>query len=364
MGYTFICRYVSGGNSKDITASETSSLEAAGLDIVLVWETSGLAGTDVSDPMSQGVSDATAANSEAASVGAPSTRPIYFAVDFDANSANDTDVNAYFQGVASVIGLSRTGVYGGYYIVNELFNQGLVEWGWQTYAWSSGQWDSRAQLRQTLDNVDNGLLDADEGMVADYGQWGPGSPVGDAGGVPPSDSGTPPTPCTVTTSGQTGVCIDTSVCASMGGTSTPNYCPGPDNIECCTNVKTPDAGSSSGGSSGGGSGGGSGSGGSNSSSSSSGGASGSGSGGIGAGSSGGGSSGGGSGSSSSSGTTGSGSSSGTGANNNESFPDGPSQGGCSVGPAQEQQASSAFLAAGAVLVLAGIRRRRRFERSA
>jgi hypothetical protein len=245
MGYQFICRYVSGGNAKDITSSEASSLQASGLDIVLVWETSGLAGTDVADPMSQGVSDATGAQSEAASVGAPSTRPIYFAVDFDASSSDDTAVNAYFQGVASVLGLSRTGVYGGYYIVNELFNSGLVEWGWQTYAWSSGQWDARAQLRQTLNNVDNGALDQDEGMVADFGQWGPGSPTGGDGGVPPGDGSTPATPCTVTTTGDMGVCIDTSVCASMGGTSTPNYCPGPNNIECCTNLPTPppDAGS-------------------------------------------------------------------------------------------------------------------------
>jgi hypothetical protein len=249
MGYQFVCRYVSGGNSKDITSSEASADQAAGLDIVLVWETSGLAGTDVADPMSQGVSDATGAQSEAASVGAPSTRPIYFAVDFDASSTDDTAVNAYFQGVASVLGLSRTGVYGGYYVVNELFNSGLVEWGWQTYAWSSGQWDARAQLRQTQNNVDNGALDDDEGMVADFGQWGPGSPTGGDGGVPPGDGSTPATPCTVTTTGETGVCLDTSVCASMGGTSTPNYCPGASNIECCTNVTTttdagsPDAGS-------------------------------------------------------------------------------------------------------------------------
>jgi hypothetical protein len=242
MGYQFVCRYVSGGNSKDITSSEASALQAAGLDIVLVWETSGLAGTDVSDPMSQGVTDATAAESEAASVGAPSTRPIYFAVDFDASSSDESAVNAYFQGVASVIGLSRTGVYGGYYIVNELFNSGLVEWGWQTYAWSSGQWDARAQLRQTQDDIDNGQLDADQGVAADFGQWGPGAPAGSDGGVPPGDGSTPATPCTVTTTGEMGTCLDTSVCASMGGTSTPDYCPGPANVQCCTNLPATDAG--------------------------------------------------------------------------------------------------------------------------
>ena len=37
--------------------------------------------------------------------------------------------------------------------------------------------------------------------------------------------------------GQSGDCIDTSSCASMGGDeSTPGYCPGPSNIECCAAI--------------------------------------------------------------------------------------------------------------------------------
>jgi MYXO-CTERM domain-containing protein len=179
MGYRFAARYLSGdpGGGKDITASEASSLTGAGLDVVVVWETTGM---DATSGYNQGVSDAQGAKSEAAAVGQPATRPIYFAIDFDAESSDSASINAYFQGVASVIGLSRTGVYGGYYIVNELFNAGLITFGWQTYAWSGGSWDSRAQLRQTLNGVDNDQLDADEGMVADYGQWGPGAPSGTA----------------------------------------------------------------------------------------------------------------------------------------------------------------------------------------
>jgi MYXO-CTERM domain-containing protein len=176
LGYKFAARYLSGdpGSGKDLTAAEANSLTAAGLDIVLVWETSG---TDATSGYNQGVSDATAAKSEAASVGQPSTRPIYFAIDFDASSADASSINAYFQGVASVLGLSRTGVYGGYYIVDELFNAGLITFAWQTYAWSGGAWDSRAQVRQTQNGVDNDELDDDEGIVADFGQWGPNAPT-------------------------------------------------------------------------------------------------------------------------------------------------------------------------------------------
>jgi Domain of unknown function (DUF1906) len=190
MGYQFVARYLSGDptGGKDLTASEMTSLEAAGLDIVLTWETDG---TDCQNGMSAGVSDAQAAESEVESIGAPITRPIYFAVDFDADSSDATACNAYFQGVASVIGLNRTGVYGGYYIVNELMSGGLATWGWQTYAWSNGEWDSAAQLRQTDDGIDNDELDADEGMVADYGQFGPNAPVGsgDAGSGGSGDAG-------------------------------------------------------------------------------------------------------------------------------------------------------------------------------
>jgi MYXO-CTERM domain-containing protein len=147
------------------------------MDIVLVWETTGM---DATSGYNQGVSDATAAKSEAASVGEPSTRPIYFAIDFDASSSDASSINAYFQGVASVLGLSRTGVYGGYYVVNELFNSGLVTFGWQTYAWSGGAWDSRAQLRQTQNGADGDQIDIDNGVAADFGQWGPNAPSGAA----------------------------------------------------------------------------------------------------------------------------------------------------------------------------------------
>jgi hypothetical protein len=170
MGYAFAARYLSGdpGGGKDITSGEAGALLGAGLDIVLVWETSG---TEAQNGYDQGVSDAEGAQSEAATVGQPTTRPIYFAVDFDADSSQAGAIDAYFQGVASVIGLSRTGVYGGYYIVNQLFDAGLITFGWQTYAWSGGAWDSRAQLRQVENGVDDDQLDADLGMVADYGQW-------------------------------------------------------------------------------------------------------------------------------------------------------------------------------------------------
>jgi lysozyme len=56
-----------------------------------------------------------------------------------------------------------------------------------------------------------------------------------------STSGGPPT-CMV--NGVDGTCIDTTVCANMGGMSTPNLCPGPADEQCCT--LPPGTGSSTG----------------------------------------------------------------------------------------------------------------------
>ena len=83
-----------------------------------------------------------------------------------------------------------------------------------------------------------------ENVLGAFGMTDASAPL-DAGGG--EDAATP---CTVSATGASGVCLDTSVCASLGGhESTPGYCPGPDNIQCCTAnaddagmTKTTDAG--------------------------------------------------------------------------------------------------------------------------
>ena len=172
-GYTFAARYLSYDNSKDITSNEAHALKSAGIDVVVVWEATATAALG---GYSQGVSDAKAAESRANGAGMPSGRPIYFAVDFDATSGEQGAVNSYFDGVASVIGRNRTGAYAGYYVVNRLFNAGKIKYAWQTYAWSNGNWDPRAQLRQVLNDITVGnagaCCDKDQAVAADFGQWG------------------------------------------------------------------------------------------------------------------------------------------------------------------------------------------------
>jgi len=196
-GFAFVARYLSHESGKNLSAGEAQSLIAAGLTIVCNWEDSA---TNSLDGYGQGVADAQAAAAEAVSVGQPTDRPIYFSVDFDAQPDQLGTIEAYFEGVASVIGIGRTGVYGGHYIVDSLFNDGKVKWGWQTYAWSYGSWDARAQFRQIQNGIDNDEEDEDEAVVADFGQW----PYAEASPPPP-----PPKPLVGS--------LDSVTCNAMAG---------------------------------------------------------------------------------------------------------------------------------------------------
>jgi len=172
-GATFVARYLANlPNSKVITRAEVADLSAAGLDIVLVWETTtgrARAGMDA------GKHDATEALRQARALGMPDDRPIYFAVDEDTTAYA---VGGYFHGVWSVLGNGRVGVYGSYAVCKGLRDTGAATWLWQTYAWSGGKWDPRAQLQQYHNGVRVAGLDADNdrATVADFGEWRLGQP--------------------------------------------------------------------------------------------------------------------------------------------------------------------------------------------
>ncbi|MEV4172454.1 DUF1906 domain-containing protein [Nonomuraea sp. NPDC049709] len=179
-GYSFVCRYLSWNTTgKNLTRSEADALRAAGLDIVSNWE---YTPSEALGGYAEGVRNATEAKRQALACGAPASRPIYFSVDFDATAGQQSTINAYFDGIASVIGRGRTAAYGGYYAIDRLLDAGKITWAWQTYAWSDGLWDSRAELRQVRNGitVDGADCDLNEAHAGDFGQWGGGGPTGTA----------------------------------------------------------------------------------------------------------------------------------------------------------------------------------------
>lgn len=170
-GVTFVCRYLSKVNAltvrKILTASEAKALSQAGISIVSNYE---WYANRALEGVASGVTDAQIAQSQHSECGGPPDKPIYFSVDCDCAGEQTVE---YFKGVASVLGLDRTGVYGSYRVVKYLLDNGLIKWVWQTYAWSGGAWDSRANIKQYRNGVilAGHSVDYDESTGSDFGQW-------------------------------------------------------------------------------------------------------------------------------------------------------------------------------------------------
>lgn len=172
-GKHFACRYHSWDPSKNLTRAEANRLAAAGIWCVSNWEATANGALEYQKARAVAI----AAADQADDCGQPADRPIYFSVDFDASPAQLAGpVASYFRIIADEIGHHRVGAYGGYRTIKYLFDNDLISWGWQTYAWSGEQWDDRAHIRQYHNGVNIGGndVDLDRAMVADYGQWKPG----------------------------------------------------------------------------------------------------------------------------------------------------------------------------------------------
>jgi Domain of unknown function (DUF1906) len=191
-GVVFCCRYLDYlPNPKVIDRTEFANLVNGGIRVVLNWEGTG---KDCVRGEPGGKADATEANRQAAALGAAGC-PVYFSpADYDVPPGDQPMINAYMSGVASVIGHSRTGMYGGYWPLKRAFDAGVIAWGWQTYAWSGGNWDTRAHIQQYQNDARLGpaSVDYDRSMHPDYGAWPRPVPAPVPPHVPPAPSKGPP----------------------------------------------------------------------------------------------------------------------------------------------------------------------------
>jgi len=164
----FIVRYSAHMPGKAITEDEARMYKAADIDIVSVFEDgagNALMGYD------QGREDGMFAEQQTREAGRPSGRPVFFAVDEDVNEELSR-LDAYFAGVATVMGKENCGPYGSADVCSHFFQQGFG-WGYQTLAWSGGEVDERAQIYQYAINLNiRGVqIDYDHAYYEDYGQW-------------------------------------------------------------------------------------------------------------------------------------------------------------------------------------------------
>lgn len=173
LGASFVIRYTS-----TLTAAEARMFAEANIDLVLIYESDG---HSYIGGQPQGELEAHQALSGAIDSGMVGAHPIFFApADVDI-SATPAVTDEYLRGVASVLPVSRIGLYGGYAHVHHALDSKLVGWGYQTTAWSAGVWDDRAVLRQV--SYHSGY-DIDWATVEEFGQWRPGVPVAPKKPVP------------------------------------------------------------------------------------------------------------------------------------------------------------------------------------
>lgn len=174
-GCSVVFRYLSNpGWSKNLTAAEARELLAAGIPIVLNYETTAdfmLGG------FSAGVSAARSARAQANALGAPSNTRIYYSADFDATAVQIPAVLDFDRGAASVDGSPEVGGYGGLRVALAEDAAGFATW--QTIAWSGGQWDAHALARQTGAQQSVGGVQVDVNEIinlAGLGAWMPSKP--------------------------------------------------------------------------------------------------------------------------------------------------------------------------------------------
>ncbi len=157
-GITFIGRYYSNSDWKNLTRSEAQLISSRGLWIVTVYQDA--ANNPGYFTYERGVSDCSRAIQRATDVGQPTGTPIYFAVDFEVRAQDSrlANVERYFEGVQQRMrqyaqdngGASwPLGIYGTYDAVTYIRDRvDDVTYIWLTYAWSRGRTLDEANLYQ------------------------------------------------------------------------------------------------------------------------------------------------------------------------------------------------------------------------
>lgn len=192
-GYTGVVRYLAFDNpataSKLLRADEVAAIHAAGLTIRLNWESGG---DDVLGGAAAGKLAGAEAARQANALGAPSSLPIYYSVDFDATAAQFPIIADYLT-AARVASGRPVGVYGSAALIEAMVGRGAASLGWQAQstgwagssAWDNlkGKWTPRtspqAHLLQRVGTLQPGAaqfgdqIDENDVVHDDHAAWAP-----------------------------------------------------------------------------------------------------------------------------------------------------------------------------------------------
>lgn len=169
-GHTFAMRYaVPSIAGKMISRNEVAAAHSHGVDIALIYETTG---TTWRDGVVSGTADGIAARQALESLGAPHSVACYHAVDAQVADSEMWVVRGWLTAVAARMKPYRTGVYGQASVIDMAHALDSSIYRWQTQAWSGGRvskWTEILQLGQT--SIAGINLDLDIAYAPAWGQW-------------------------------------------------------------------------------------------------------------------------------------------------------------------------------------------------
>lgn len=173
MGYEYAIRYLvpPASYSKALTKKEAQALSDAGLLIGCVWETTA---ARAKAGAAAGYQDGYKAKQCAVDLSVPTDAVIYFAVDYDAQANDYLLIASYMKAAADAIAPYKLGVYGSYYVVEEMHSRGVGEAYWQCVGWSGGKTSAHKTIYQKEWNVKTGVVTVDNNYLDDLkaaGLW-------------------------------------------------------------------------------------------------------------------------------------------------------------------------------------------------
>ena len=185
-GVGSVGRYV-GTDGRCINLTELNDYLTHGISVWFIKEN---AANGMLGGSAQGIRDATAAQTQLNALGQPNAA-VYFTADFNAQPSQFGALNAYLTGVATVIPLTRIGIYAGIDYMNQA--QTLATYYWKTASSSFDHGKTAAMqlhLIQTTNAVPIPNTDYNIIVQAEHGQVGTLGTVTAGTGVPTSNTET------------------------------------------------------------------------------------------------------------------------------------------------------------------------------
>lgn len=164
-------RYVSHSSGKNVTVAQVKHIHGLGKLVQLNFEDTA---TNAKGGKNQGSQDAAFVLGELKALGAPKGVAVYFSVDFEVHTGQTlmSTVLDYFRPIQAALHAAgyKAGAYGDADVITALLAAKLIDFGWQTVAWSYGKRNPDAVL---LQDVFTNAYDKDEILHPYIGAWTP-----------------------------------------------------------------------------------------------------------------------------------------------------------------------------------------------